>query len=406
MNILIINHYAGSPKYGMEFRAYYLAKEWQKEGHSVRIVAGSFSHLRNSQPKPGIEIIDGIEYSWINTKTYKGNGVFRIISIFQFVLKLFLFSKRILGNFVPDIVIASSTYPLDIYPSFSIAKKNKSKLFFELHDLWPLSPMLIGGFSKYHPFIWAMQQAENFACKRCDYFVSVLGNTKHYLMEHGLKEEKFFHIPNGFSLDELDLASEDLPDEHQALITKLQNERKLIVGYAGGHAPSNALRSLVNAAKISVTNNKVSFVLVGNGIEKNELVQIAQDNNLTNLHFLPAIAKTSIPLLLSQFDILYAGGTRSILHSFGTSFNKITDYMLAEKPIIFAVDEPDSLVERVGCGIQIAAENEGELIKTIKLLSELSEEERKEMGSRGKEFALRELNYAVLAKQFINIAKQ
>ncbi len=406
MNILIINHYAGSPKYGMEFRAYYLAREWQKEGHSVHIVAGSFSHLRNMQPQPGTEIIDGIEYTWIKTIQYKGNGVFRILSIFQFVLKLLLFSKRILGTFKPDIVITSSTYPLDIYPSYFITKRNKSKLIFELHDLWPLSPMLIGGYSKYHPFIWVMQQAENFACKKCDYYISVLGNTKSYLMQHGLKEEKFFHVPNGFSSDELNSASENLPVEHQALLTRLRNDKKLIIGYAGGHAPSNALRSLVNAAKTMVTNDKIAFVLVGNGIEKNELEQIALENKLTNIYFLPTIAKTSIPSLLSQFDILYAGGTRSILHSFGTSFNKITDYMLAEKPIIFAVDEADSLVERVGCGIQIEAENEIELTKTIHLLSELSEVERKKIGERGREFALKELNYAVLAKRFITIAKQ
>lgn len=406
MNILIINHYAGSPKYGMEFRAYYLAREWQKDGHSVRIVAGSFSHLRNIQPEPGSEIIDGIEYTWVKTIQYKGNGIFRILSIFQFVIKLFLFSKRILGHFKPDLVIASSTYPLDIYPSYSISKKNKSKLIFELHDLWPLSPMLIGGYSKNHPFIWIMQQAENFACKKCDYYVSVLGNTKNYLIEHGLQEEKFYHVPNGYSSDELNSASENLPAEHLALLTKLRNDKKLIIGYAGGHAPSNALRSLVNAAKIILTTNKIVFVLVGNGIEKDDLVQIARENHLTNLYFLPTVAKTSIPLLLSQFDILYAGGTRSILHSYGTSFNKITDYMLAEKPIIFAVDEPNSLVERVGCGIQIEAESEGELIKSIKILSELSEKERKEMGMKGREFALSELNYSVLAKQFINIVKQ
>ena len=76
--------------------------------------------------------------------------------------------------------------------------------------------------------------------------------------------------------------------------------------------------------------------------------------------------------------------------------------MLAEKPIIFAVDEPNSIVEKVGCGIQIPAENEEELIKTIKLLSGLSIEERTEMGKKGREYAIRELNYTSLAKKFID----
>ena len=75
--------------------------------------------------------------------------------------------------------------------------------------------------------------------------------------------------------------------------------------------------------------------------------------------------------------------------------------MLAEKPIIFAVDEPNSLVEKVGCGIRIQAENEAELVKTIKFLSELSVEERISMGVKGRKYALQELNYTSLAKKFI-----
>ncbi len=79
MRILLIDHYAGSPKYGMEFRPYYLAREWYKEKHEVRIIAGSFSHLRNTEPDPGEEIIDDIKYFWLKTIKYKGNGILRFL---------------------------------------------------------------------------------------------------------------------------------------------------------------------------------------------------------------------------------------------------------------------------------------------------------------------------------------
>ena len=64
MNILLINHYAGSEKYGMEYRPYYLAREWVKLGHNVTIVGANFSHLRNKQPACREEIVDGIHYVW------------------------------------------------------------------------------------------------------------------------------------------------------------------------------------------------------------------------------------------------------------------------------------------------------------------------------------------------------
>jgi len=128
--------------------------------------------------------------------------------------------------------------------------------------------------------------------------------------------------------------------------------------------------------------------------------------NQKNINFLPPVSKSSIPIFLRQFDILYAGGVKSVLHSFGTSFNKITDYMLAEKPIIFAVDEPNCLIEEVGCGIRIPAENETELVKTLKYFAELTNEERTAMGKKGRIYAIKELDYSILAKRFLATVSQ
>ena len=62
MNILYLNHYAGSPALGMEYRPYYLAREWVRLGHRVRMVAADFSHVRTRQPQAGDETIDHIDY--------------------------------------------------------------------------------------------------------------------------------------------------------------------------------------------------------------------------------------------------------------------------------------------------------------------------------------------------------
>ena len=121
MNILLINHYAGSPAHGMEFRPYYLAREWVKVGHKVRIIAADFSHVRSHQPKRPFgtqaswnESIDGIDYQWFTTPEYSGNGVSRVRNIASFLGRVYFASRQISENFKPDVVIASSTYPMDI----------------------------------------------------------------------------------------------------------------------------------------------------------------------------------------------------------------------------------------------------------------------------------------------------
>lgn len=93
MNILLINHYAGSPRHGMEFRAYYLAREWVAKGHKVQIVAASYSHLRSQQPdlqgsKTMDEEIDGISYRWYATPSYQGNSARRVLNMAGFLRAL------------------------------------------------------------------------------------------------------------------------------------------------------------------------------------------------------------------------------------------------------------------------------------------------------------------------------
>ena len=75
MNIIYLNHYAGSPAHGMEYRPYYLAREWVRLGHRVQMLAADFSHVRATQPAPGDETIDGIAYRWYPTPRYLGHGL-------------------------------------------------------------------------------------------------------------------------------------------------------------------------------------------------------------------------------------------------------------------------------------------------------------------------------------------
>jgi glycosyltransferase involved in cell wall biosynthesis len=389
----------------MAFRPYYIAREWIKEGHSVTIVGASFSHLRIIQPNLcynyQIENFDGIKYIWLKTPSYKSNYK-RILNILAFILRLSHYANKILREAIPDIVIASSTYPLDIYTAHRIAVKTKARLCFEVHDLWPLSPMVIGGYSRWHPFIMIMQLAENYAYKRSDIVISLLDKALPHMVKHGLKPEKFIVIPNGYFAEEWNNNNEELPSEHRLLFSKFRNENRTIVGYAGGHSPSNALDTLLNAAKLLNKRPDIVFVLVGEGPSKNELIQEANSADQKNVHFLPSVTKRAIPDLIKRFDIAYMGGVKSILHKYGTSYNKMTDYMLSARPIIFAVDEPDSLIERLGCGITVPAERPDRVSDAVERIITYSASERMEMGLRGKAYVEKELKYEILSKKMLN----
>ncbi|MBR0077861.1 MAG: glycosyltransferase family 4 protein [Bacteroidales bacterium] len=400
MNILIINHYAGSPTLGMEFRPYYMAREWLKMGHQTRIVGASFSHLRKTQPSVKQETIDGISYSWIKTNSYHGNGLGRIRSMFAFIGKLLLGYKRLLRDFVPDVVIASSTYPLDNYVAYRIARHYGAKMVYEIHDLWPLSPMELGGYSANHPFIRVMQRAEDFAYRHCDAVVSMLPKAAGHCTEHGLPVDKFFYVPNG--IVEEDWANPaPLPDEHRRLIEKLRGEGRFLVGYLGGHALSNALDTLLDTAKI-VSSDNIGFILVGDGVEKENLMRRASNEHIDNVHFLPAIPKAAAPEFLKEMDALYIGWKKNPLYRFGISPNKIYDYMMAGKPVIHSVEAGNDPVAEAHCGLSAEAENPQSIADALTQMMQLSPAERQELGMNGKRFVLANHTYSVLAQRFID----
>lgn len=172
MNILLVNHYAGSPRHGMEFRPFYLAREWVRAGHEVLIVAASHSHVRTVQPEiaggPREEVIDGIRYRWLPTPSYQGNGVGRLRNILSFLRQLRADAWRLTREFRPDAVIASSTYPMDVWVARKLAKLAKAKLVYEVHDLWPLSLIELSGMSPRHPFAMLCGKAEADAYRDAD----------------------------------------------------------------------------------------------------------------------------------------------------------------------------------------------------------------------------------------------
>lgn len=410
MNILLINHYAGSANHGMEYRPYYLAREWVRNGHSVRIIAADFSHLRSKQPLVTgdytRENIDGIDYTWCTTPKYQGNGARRVLNMFAFLRRLYGL-KQELVKWKPDVVIASSTYPMDIWPARAIARVSGARLVFEVHDLWPLSPMELGGMSRWHPFIMLLQAAENYAYRHSDAVVSMLSKAIDHMVRHGMAPDKFRFIPNGVDVAEWNDASDPLPQEHIDAINVAKDRGSILVGYAGGHGLSNTLDQGMNAAEILQSRNEpVDFIFVGQGPEKVRLIALAKSKNLANAHFLPPIPKKSIPTLLASMDILYLGWGRNPLYRFGICPNKLMDYMMAGKPVVHAVSAANDPVAESGCGITVEPENPQAIADAVIRLKSISMAEREQMGANGRAFVLANHTYPVLAKRFLESVSQ
>ena len=408
MKILLINHYAGSPRHGMEYRPYYLAREWVRAGHQVQIVAAAYSHVRSVQPQvagepidqPVDELIDGIAYRWLPAPAYIGNGVGRVRNIWAFLKQVWCDAPMWAERFKPDIVIASSTYPMDIWVARRIARRSGAKLVYEVHDLWPASLIELAGISPRHPFAQLCQKAENDAYRDADVVVSMLPKVADHMAAHGLDLRRLHIVPNGIALDDWQAAPAPLAPGLAAHLDALQRAGQTIVGYAGSHGLPNALDVLLDAAAL-LRDRPIAFVLVGGGPEKARLARRVQDENLTNVTLFDPIQKAQIPTFLQRLTIAYIGWLRVPIYRFGIAPNKLMDYMMAGCAVLHSVEAGNDPVADAGCGLTVSPESAPAVAAGLLALAARSIEERRVMGARGRAFVLAHHTYAVLAQRFI-----
>jgi glycosyltransferase involved in cell wall biosynthesis len=402
MHLLLFAHFAGSPQHGMVYGHYYLAREWVKAGHEVTIVAASYAHTRFAQPgqsgKISEEIIDGIRYIWLPTPAYNPkSGIGRVKNIMAFSLRSRFASLPLKSA---DLVICSSHHPFPVYAARHYARKFKARLVFEVRDLWPLTLIELGGFPRWHPFIACMQKAEDYAYKHADKVVSVLDGSKEYMIGRGMDPDKFVLIPNGADLEERE-SIQPLPAGHIQPLDRLRAEGKFIIGYAGKIGLSNSVHTIVEALPLC-SDEQIVVVILGSGPYKESISLLVKEKAVNDrVIFLDQVEKAAVGDFLKRVDATYVGAQKSPLYRYGMSLTKLNDFMLAARPVIYAVEAPGDIVKESGAGITCAAECPQALAEAIMAMKKLSPKQRDEMGTRGRQWIIANRDYRRLAEQFL-----
>ena len=396
--VWMISQLAGSKQHGMRFRDYYQAKEFLKRGYTPYVIAASSSHLRSTQPRVHenftFEVIDGIQYIWVKVPDYqKSRSVGRALAMFVFALRLLTLNTKKLTP--PAAIVLNSLAPFPSVIAKRWARRFNCKLIFEVVDIWPLTIVEIGNVSRRHPFVIAMQFFADYAYRNSDFVVSVLPCSQQYMVDHGMHKEKFVYIPNGTDGEILG-DGEPLSDE---ILQKIPRE-KFLVGYTGKLGISNALDSLLKAAALLKDRKEIHILIVGDGVEKEQLEKTAQDLQLKNVTFIDYISKNMIQTLLQLLDVCYIGVVKKPLFMLGVSPTKIFDYMLSGKPILQAITAGNDIVGDADCGLSVEAENPEAIAQGIVSLHKMDDGERKRLGVNAKNYVLQHHTYDKLVEKY------
>ena len=391
MNIWVLNHYADSPD-RQATRSYDLGRELVSRGRQVTVFASSFSHYTLKDDKlqereqSRVEQLNGVKFIWVRTRPYSTNNWKRVVNMLNFAWRSYRIGRKLQDK--PDVVIGTSVHPLAPLAAYRLARRNHARFFYEVTDLWPETLVDMGVLSRRSPVTWALRRLEKFLFRRAERIISLLPYAYEYIERLGIPRDKIVWIPNGV----------DLRNFANIETYNGGNGDYFSVMYLGGHSPYHGLDVILDAAAAlqKANNNQVRFVLVGDGSEKPRLMRRAQEMGLDNVEFGPVVPKQELYKEIGKADaLIYTFRDLPILR-FGMSPVKIFDYLASGRPILYAARGRNNPVEEAAAGVTVLPEDSEALARAIQEITDLSPEERIQMGKNGQAYVQARHDISVL----------
>ncbi len=403
MKIWLINHYAVPPQYYPLARPSLFAKNLIKMGHEVTIIAASTVHnsdldMINDGSRVKREIIDGIPYVFIKCRHYKGNGIARVINILEFAIKL----PRVCRTLdKPDAIVATSFDPLSCYQGIRFAKKYGIKAIAEIADLWPETLVEYAHISPKNPIVRVLRKIEHNIYVESDEIVFTGAGGYQSIVDQGWRNEipvtKTHYINNGIDLAQFNNNKRSFVTED----SDLDNSDLFKVVYTGSIRKVNNVGGILDIAK-EVNNSRIIFLIWGDGDELPALKRRVDDEHISNVVFKGFVEKKYIPYIVSRADLNFAHNEASPLFKYGLSFNKIFDYLAAEKPIICDFPSNYNPVIMGNAGISVDSANPKDVAEKIQFFADMMPNDYNQFCAAAKE-AAKEYDFKFLTQKLLSV---
>ena len=401
LTILLLSRYF-PPEIGTAANLFYeLAKGLTNNGHRVTIVTN---------------------FPWYNLETipekYKGkffmketmNGIEVIRTTFPLIgpkkLKLIVghltvpFTSFIGGllSKKPDIIFIYSPPIFMGLTGWLLKGVKKVPFIMGVQDLHPQCYM-DQGMLKNKLIIYLLETVERFCYRRSSLItVHSSGNKDHIVEKKGIDENKVRVLPNWIDTDEM----RPLPRDNE-FSRKYNLNGKFIIGYAGTLGMSQGLLSVIDAANILKDRDDIEFFIVGDGVEKQKMINKTNEYGLRNVRFIGMQPKSIYPYVVASSDVSLVTLNSKVKTPVVPS--KILSIMAAARPVLSSIpldgDAP-KLIEEAQCGICIGPENPEELAEKIIYLSE-NRDICERFGNQGREYVVTNLSLKRAVNDLENI---
>ncbi len=368
-------------------------------GHKVTVVTSDSNQLAASPRFVAdylFQEVDGIQLCWVRTIKYSvAKSVRRILSWLHFEWRLLWLPTHKLP--APDVLVVSSLSLLTVLNGLRWRAQYKCRLVFEIRDIWPLTLTEEGGFKTTNIFVFVLSIIERLGYKHADAIVGTMPNLGEHVANVLGYPKTTCCVPMG--VDAATFASSDpLPVDYE---DKYFPKGKFVVAHVGSLGIANALETFFACAEVMQEFPDIHFLVVGDG-DLREAYCI-QYEHLRNLTFAPPVPKVMVPTILDKCDLLYFSVHVSKVWKYGQSLNKLTDYMMAGKPVVASYTGYPSMINEAACGSFVPAGDVMALKQELQRYAQMTECERRAIGMRGRKWLLDNRSYKKLAEHYLDI---
>ncbi|PKL46461.1 MAG: hypothetical protein CVV42_16255 [Candidatus Riflebacteria bacterium HGW-Riflebacteria-2] len=322
LRILFVTQFYYPDVTACAFRMHETAQLLAKMGCDVEVIAGE-PHKGDL----GQQIDDGpVRVSRVKLIKYAGKGKWNYIAHYlSFMFGAVKASRRHRGSF--DVVWASSPPLFTGIAGWAIAKLKKTRLCLDIRDIWPESAVVAGQISGTGILFKAAKVVEWLLYRLTDQLTCVARPMADYIerTSGGRRPQIIYNAIPASMVAEQALPVDSNPDPLRIL-------------YIGNMGYCQNLSLVIEAAKILAAegNQKIRFVIVGNGIEKPMLENAVKNGNLRNVEIKGIVSKERAIEMIRETHALMLhlkdDGTMD-----KTIPSKVFDYMAGGRPILYGL---------------------------------------------------------------------
>jgi colanic acid biosynthesis glycosyl transferase WcaI len=236
----------------------------------------------------------------------------------------------------------------------------------QLEDLFP-EAAVAAGYLRNPRIITFFSKMAEFQYRRATHITLIAEAFRQNLLARNVPVSKMTWIPVWADPDFV----RPLP-KNNAFRTRQRLEGKFVVLYAGNLGATSCLEDVLQAAaRLQPEEKEICFVLIGEGLRKNELLAATRQHNLQNVRFLPFQPRETFPEVLAAADVNLV--TLNVASAQSSLPSKVFNGMASGRPVL-AITPPESeltrLVTSARCGVALPPGQPRALAEQILFLKE------------------------------------